>query len=104
MDLNKLQDTLITAARRTPPSEQVPYAFEKRIMARLASAPVADYWEQFSHALWRAVAPCVAIMVLLGVWSYLSAPSTPPTADFSQQFENTVFAAADQDSSADTLW
>ena len=42
----------------------------KRIMARLAARPLADDWELWGRALWRAAAPCVAIMLLLGAWSF----------------------------------
>ena len=38
MKLTALETKLIAAARAGVPSEQVPYCFEKRIMARLADA------------------------------------------------------------------
>ena len=47
MNLAELERKLIAAARANPPSDRVPYAFEKRIMARLAARPVVDGW-----ALW----------------------------------------------------
>ena len=37
MNLAELERKLIAAARANPPSDRVPYAFEKRIMARLAA-------------------------------------------------------------------
>ena len=40
MNLAELERKLIAAARANPPSDRVPYAFEKRIMARLAARPV----------------------------------------------------------------
>ena len=72
MNLAELERKLIAAARANPPSDRVPYAFEKRIMARLAARPMADDWELWARALWRAAAPCVAIMVLLGAWSFFA--------------------------------
>ncbi len=96
MNLGELQRKLLAAARSHPPGEQVPYAFEKRVMARLRSAPVPDLWEQWAGALWRAAAPCVAIMVLLSAWSFF-APASPPASDLSQDLENTILAAADQE-------
>ena len=57
MNLAELERKLIAAARANPPSDRVPYAFEKRIMARLAARPVADGWALWARALWRAAAP-----------------------------------------------
>lgn len=100
MNLGELQRKLILAARSDAPREEVPYAFEKRIMARLRAAPVVDQWEQWAAALWRAAAPCIAIMVLFSAWSLL-APANPPASDLSQELENTILAAADQEQPAD---
>ena len=44
MNLAELEQKLVAAARANPPSDGVPYAFEKRIMARLATRPVMDDW------------------------------------------------------------
>src|SRR5438132_10524472 len=101
MNLVELQGKLIAAARSHPPSEQVPYAFEKRIMARLAGLPGLDHWALWSRALWRSAAPCVAIMLLLSAWSFLA--PTAPVSDLSQEFENTVLAAVDQDQATDLI-
>jgi len=105
MNLGQLQQKLIAAARAIPPSEQVPYAFEQRILARLRDCPAADTWELWSRALWRAAAPCVACMLLLGAWSYYVASTRSPQTDLSQQFDNTVLAATDQEPQVpDTSW
>ena len=102
MNLEQLQKKLLAAARSSRPSERVPYAFEQRIMARLKGTPL-DSWALWSRALWRAAAPCAAIMLLLGAWSWVSAPSTP-SGDFSQEIERTLLAAADQDQPSDSTW
>jgi hypothetical protein len=94
MNVTELQAKLLKAARNNPPGDQVPYAFEKRIMARLGK-PVTDAWSLWGAALWRAAAACVVAMVLLGSWSYHESASTE-SADFSQDFENSVFAALDE--------
>lgn len=94
MNVTELQAKLLKAARSNPPCDQVPYAFEKRIMAHL-SKPVVDAWGLWGAALWRAAAACVVAMVLLGGWSFHE--STPPDGtDFTQAFENSVFAALDE--------
>ena len=99
MKTTKLQEKLLAAARCQPPGDAVPsavpYAFEKRIMARIHSIPardeLADELALWASALWRAAASCCVIMVALGVWSFLPV-HTPESPEFSQEFENTVFA------------
>ena len=82
----------------------MPYAFEKRIMARLAARPVVDDWALWARALWRAAAPCVAIMLLLGAWSFFTPQSSAPASDLSQELEKTLLAAVDQDQTTDSTW
>ena len=104
MNLADLERKLMAAARANPPSDGVPYAFEKRIMARLAARPLADGWELWGRALWRAAAPCVAIMLLLGAWSFFTPQASAPATDLSQDLEQTLLAAVDQDQPADSAW
>lgn len=108
MNLEKLQEQLLAAARGDTPSDRVPYAFEQRILARLKDLPKPDKWAFWAGALWRAAAPCTAIMLLLAVWTWVS-PVHPPAStaastDLSQQIEQTLLAASDQDASADSTW
>lgn len=101
MNLAELKQKLVAAARANPPSDQVPYAFEKRIMARLAARPVVDDWALWARALWRAAAPCAAIMLLLGAWSFFAPPTSASANDVSQQLEQTLLAAVDQEQPID---
>ena len=101
MNLTELERKLIAAARATPVSDRVPYAFEKRVLALIASRPVADFWDSWGGALWRAAAPCAAIMVLLAAWTAFAPAGNGSNGDLSQEFENTLLAAADQDQAAD---
>ena len=103
MNLAELERKLIAAARANPPGERVPYAFEKRILACLAAQPRLDHWDLWGRALWRAAAPCIAIMLLLGAWSLFTPQRNTPTNDLSQQLEQTLLAAVDQDQPADAL-
>lgn len=103
MNLGRLQQKLIAAARAHPPSDRVPYAFEQRILARLREAPALDAWTLWARALWRAATPCVAVMVLLLAWFLLVPSIHSPNTDLSQELENTVLAAADQEQPADVL-
>ena len=103
MNVDNLHEKLIAAARENPPSDRVPYAFEKRVIARLTARPVPDQWAQWARALWRGAAACVAVTLLFSAWSFYSGSATTATTDLSQQFENTLIAAADQDQSADSV-
>jgi hypothetical protein len=106
MNLAELERKLLAAARANPPSDRMPLAFEKRVIARLKQAPALDLWTQWNKALWRAAAVCVAVMVLLGTWSLANPAPAPrlPALDLSQEIENTVLAAVDQDQPSDSSW
>src|ERR1043165_8753230 len=107
MDLNSLQSKLIRIARANPPSDHVPYCFEKRVMALLRTAPRLDAWAFWARALWGAATPCLALILLLATWMLLNPAGTPlnngstnPAVDAAQQFENTVLAASDSEPAA----
>jgi hypothetical protein len=108
MNLDGLHRKLIKVARANPPSDRVPYAFEKRIMASLKGHVVLDQWAVWARALWRATAPCIAIVLLLAVWSLVSPAVSAlnpgsPAVDIAQDLENTVLAAAYQEPAADSF-
>ena len=90
MNLSKLHAKLIASARSNPPAETVPYAFEKRIMARLEAKAVEDPWTLWGKALWRGAFACLALAVGLSIWSLQS------NGDVEQDLDSTMFAAADQ--------
>ncbi len=94
MDLNELQRKLFAQARSVPSSDAVPYAFEKRVMARLQEAP-ADSWLLWGRGLWRAAAACVGISLLLSLWSAWPVSDKEPVT-----LESAVFAAAEEPSDA----
>jgi hypothetical protein len=96
MNLDKLHQKVIATARRTAPDERVPYAFEKRIMARLISPARVDAWAMWSAALWRAAVSCLAIMALSGVWTVWSAHHQV-SADFAQELDSAVLVSASPD-------
>ena len=98
MNLEQLQQKLLAAARANPPADRMPYAFEKRIMARLKESPAFDLSALWARALWRAAAPCVALTLLLGVWSFIGKNNNAATdtEEFSQHFEQTMLAAVDE--------
>ncbi len=103
MNVEQLQRKLIAVARANPPSDRVPYAFAKRVLAHIAAAPAPDVGALWACALWRAAAPCVAIMLVLSAWSFFFEPKAP-TSDLSQAIDNTVLAAVDQEPPPDWVW
>src|SRR2546425_757159 len=72
MNLLELRRKLLAAARSNPPGAEVPYAFETRIMSRLAALPQIDEWAWWARALWRGAAACLAVALLVSVWSFHS--------------------------------
>jgi hypothetical protein len=102
MNLAELQKKLIAAARANVPGDRVPYAFEKRVTALLASRVVPDDLVLWVHGLWRAAVSCVAISLLFGAWAFFNPAATTKTAaaDLSQNFENTLLASVDQSDQA----
>ena len=106
MKLDQLQRKLLAAARAHPPSDRVPYAFEKRIVAHIAALQPLHPWAFCAPALWRSAAPCLALALLLGVWSYAGNHPTSTAADneeFSQHFERTMLAAVNESDTED-IW
>jgi hypothetical protein len=98
MNLMELQNKLIAAARANVPGDQVPYAFEKRVTALLASRVAPDNMALWVHGLWRAAVSCVAISMLCAAWAFFSPASAPASTaadDLSQNFENTLLASVD---------
>jgi hypothetical protein len=97
MNLTDLQRKLLAAARR-PASQHVPYAFEKRILARLAATPRASDWARWTRPLWAGAAACVAIALAAGAWSF--APASEPALSLAQELEQSVLASVEDDATA----
>jgi hypothetical protein len=96
MNIVELRKKLLAAARLIPISDAVPYAFEKRIMARIASEPTVDVWALWSRLLWKAAAPCVAIMLVMSVWAAISVDFTNSAETLAADLESTVMAPLDR--------
>ena len=95
MNLSELHRKLIAAARTTPADERVPYAFEKRIMARLAGKVALDPWGLWGRAFSRAAVLCVAFMLVMAAGSYFVPSTSGNSETLSQDVEQTLFAAVD---------
>ena len=96
MDIAELQRKLIAAARANAPGDGMPYAFEKRIMALLPSRAATNNLVLWAHGFWRAAASSAAIALILGAWVFFNPASGANANDLSQNFENTLLAAVDQ--------
>jgi hypothetical protein len=98
MNLNALEKRLLAEARASAPDERVPYAFEKRIMARLGDSPRFDLAGWWGMALWRGAVPCVAVALLLCAWNLWQGATSSVNGDFPKEFETAVLIASDQPS------
>lgn len=92
MNLIDFQRKLLAVARADQPSAHVPLAFEKRVRAQLAFRPV-DPWLEWAKALWRAAAPCVGVLVVLGAWTVGAAALAPADLSADADLEAAVIAA-----------
>lgn len=100
MNINLLHEKLMRVARSNGSSDQVPYAFGKRILARIRSERVIDSVTLWARALWRGAIPCVAVMVLLSAWAIQAPePSTASAAvdDLGLELETTLMASVSVD-------
>jgi hypothetical protein len=97
MNLAELEKKLMAAARANPPSDRVPYAFEKRIMARLAEPAAVEVAALWARTLWRGAISCVALALLVSAWFLISSTGASRATSYAQQFETTMLAAADQE-------
>jgi hypothetical protein len=110
MNLESLRQKLLAAARSQPPADRVPYAFEQRVLARLERPPLGDVVADWAQALWRAAAPCLAIALLLSIWSFVATQGLLTHAngaqpeDLAQHFEQTMLAAVTADEPAEDAW
>jgi hypothetical protein len=67
MVMNDLQlPRVFEAARLVNDDLRVPYAFEKRVMAKLRSRKSLDIWGLWARTLWRAAMGCVALSLVTG--------------------------------------
>ena len=91
MNLVELQKKLLAAARADRPRADVPYAFEKRVMARLVLKPAIDVVAIWNRTLWQAVAPCVAVVLLLGVWTCVTQYREHSSQTLAAELEDSLY-------------
>ncbi len=92
MNLTQLQRKLIAVARANPPDDRVPYAFERRLLARLTGLPPADQWTVWARMLWRAAAPCLGVMILVSAFAIATGGWRGSEAPLGESLETAVYA------------
>ena len=85
------------AVRLLGSEEAVPYAFEKRILARLRIREAADISAMLARAMWRAALGCLAISILTGAFISFGGASSGEL--FATDLERTVLAPVDVEDS-----
>ena len=90
LETRSADERFLRFARNLPANEHVPYAFEKRIMARLRELLTPDPLIHWSRMLWRAVAPCLGVMLLAVLFS-AGEPSDTSTVQTVGQLESADF-------------
>jgi hypothetical protein len=101
MNLNELQKKLIAAARADVPVDHVPYAFEKRVSALLASRVAPQALDAWVTGLWRAAVSCVGVALVCGMLAlFAPASANASSDDLSQNLDNTLLSSVDQSDQA----
>ena len=100
MNIAKLQDKLLTAARSIPEDDRVPYAFEQRIMAHIRRPAVADRWTIWARWMWQTAVPCLGLTAVLCVLGLTSEGKRTQDSALSDQFETAVYAVLDDSENA----
>lgn len=95
MNVSQLQEKLLASARANPPGDDVPYAFEKRIMAQLFAKPGVDILAIWNRILWRAAAPCVAVTLLLSAWTRFAQRTDSPPETLATDLESSLYLPFD---------
>lgn len=95
MNRDSLHDKIIRVAQNNSPDHRVPYAFEKRVMARIL-ARVPDKWAALDRVVWWAAGACSAVALSMGVWASLPGSPAENTHSFSTQLEQTILASVSE--------
>jgi hypothetical protein len=95
MNIAELQKKLVAFARENPPSDDVPYSFEQRIMTLLPAKPAFDILATWNRALWQAAALCVAVMLLLGAWTRFAQHTDGSHATLATDLESSLYVPFD---------
>jgi len=99
LEADSADEQFLRLAHNLPDNERVPYAFEKRIMAQLRELLVPDPLTHWSRMLWRAVTPCLGVMILAMLFSAVEPAETSANLPVDQpeatDFESVMLASFD---------
>ena len=92
MKAEVMRQRLLAAGRQHPADDQVPYAFEQRVMAHIGRRKSLDPLLLWNKILWRFAAPCVALTLLAGALSWFSTPQQTTTENLILELETVLYA------------
>ncbi|MFQ3168900.1 MAG: hypothetical protein ACI8QI_001454 [Limisphaerales bacterium] len=95
LETSSADERFLRFARNLPANEHVPYAFEKRIMAHLRELLTPDPLTLWSRMLWRAVAPCLGVMILAVLFSADTSDGQTAGEFETADFETVMLASFD---------
>lgn len=95
MDLVELERKLTAAARANQPSDNVPVAFEKRIMARLIELRYPDYSVLWVRGLWRGALASIAASCAVFALVMILTPRASECEIFTDRFESAMLAGVE---------
>ena len=72
-------------------ADRDPEPVRAQVLRHLAAAEPTDVLALWSRLLWRAAAPCVAIMLVMGAWTVYSRHVTSPSQTLAVDLERTVW-------------
>jgi hypothetical protein len=81
MEQPDFQRSFLKLAANLPENDRVPFAFEKRIMARLSSGPALDPLTVWGGLLWKSVLPCLGVLLLTSMLAALTTQTDPYAPD-----------------------
>jgi hypothetical protein len=90
-----LEQKLMEAARSHPPTAQVPYAFEQRILARIKELRRSDPMAVWGRLFWRAAFSSLLITLLASAWAASNPPLSTPGA-LADDFESIVYSGLNE--------
>lgn len=97
MNMRETEDILrkMLTETREIKLDNVPYAFEKRIMSHIQEVPqtASNLWELWGRALFKAAIPCFSLMIFAAIWTSSQHPN--PETERASETNNTITGQAE---------
>jgi len=92
-ELERIRRALMSTARASAPSQDVPEGFEQRVLARLRRpAPAPDPLATWLHGLVRAAWASVALALAASAWLWVGTPTANGSATAPADLESALLA------------